>query len=110
MLQNETPEEGNLFLNLTIRRAHFVEDSINEVSELLQHVNDWEIHLHARTLPQLALKQADLKKKVKVTFAGEPGLDMGGLTKEWFLLLTRNIFQPEFGLCGHSLSLVPWPS
>ena len=46
------------------------------------------------------MKHGDLKKKVKVTFAGEPGLDMGGLTKEWFLLLTRNIFQPEFGGCG----------
>jgi len=39
----------------------------------------------------------DLKKKLKVTFAGEPGLDMGGLTKEWFLLLVRQIFQPEYG-------------
>ena len=42
-------------------------------------------------------KQQDLKKKVKVKFAGEPGLDMGGLTKEWFLLLVRNIFQTEYG-------------
>jgi len=32
-----------------------------------------------------------------VTFAGEPGLDMGGLTKEWFLLLVRKIFRPEYG-------------
>jgi E3 ubiquitin-protein ligase HECTD2 len=40
----------------------------------------------------------DLKKKLKVTFTGEPGLDMGGLTKEWFLLLIRQIFQPEYGV------------
>jgi len=46
---------------------------------------------------QIAGKQMDLKKKLKVTFAGEPGLDMGGLTKEWFLLLVRQIFQPEYG-------------
>jgi len=57
------------------------------------------------TLPnvfQIAGKQMDLKKKLKVTFAGEPGLDMGGLTKEWFLLLVRQIFQPEYGnvLCA----------
>lgn len=43
------------------------------------------------------MKRHDLKKKVKVTFAGEPGLDWGGLTKEWFLLLVRKIFQPDFG-------------
>ena len=49
------------------------------------------------TLTQIAHKQHDLKKKLKVTFAGEPGLDMGGLTKEWFLLLVRQIFQQEYG-------------
>ena len=48
---------------------------------------------------QIARKQQELKKKLKVTFAGEPGLDMGGLTKEWFLLLIRQIFQPEYGEC-----------
>jgi len=47
----------------------------------------------------------DLKKKLKVTFAGEPGLDMGGLTKEWFLLLVRQIFQPEYGNC-HCINAV----
>jgi len=44
---------------------------------------------------QIATKQKDLKKKLRVTFAGEPGLDMGGLTKEWFLLLIRDIFQVQ---------------
>ena len=42
-------------------------------------------------------KKNDLKKKVRVTFAGEPGVDMGGLTKEWFLLLVRKIFDPDYG-------------
>lgn len=49
---------------------------------------------------KIARKQLELKKKLKVTFAGEPGLDMGGLTKEWFLLLIRQIFQPEYGALG----------
>lgn len=48
-------------------------------------------------MPQLIKKKGDLKKKVKVTFAGEPGVDMGGLTKEWFLLIVRKIFDPEYG-------------
>ena len=46
---------------------------------------------------QIARKQHDLKKKLKVTFIGEAGLDMGGLTKEWFLLLVRQIFRQEYG-------------
>jgi E3 ubiquitin-protein ligase HECTD2 len=43
-------------------------------------------------------KREDLKKKLRVTFVGEHGLDMGGLTKEWFLLLIRQIFSPDYGL------------
>ena len=46
---------------------------------------------------QISRKQTDLKKKLKVSFEGEPGLDMGGLTKEWFLLLIRQIFHPDYG-------------
>lgn len=42
-------------------------------------------------------KKEDLKKKIKVSFIREPGVDMGGLTKEWFLLLVRKFFQPEYG-------------
>ena len=48
-------------------------------------------------LSQISKKQHDLKKKLKVTFAGEPGLDMGGLTKEWFLLLIKKIFHENYG-------------
>lgn len=46
---------------------------------------------------QISRKQMDLKKKLKVTFVGEPGLDMGGLTKEWFLLLIKEIFSQNYG-------------
>ncbi|XP_064600121.1 probable E3 ubiquitin-protein ligase HECTD2 [Liolophura sinensis] len=74
--RRQLPDIGMLFLNLNVRRTHLVSDSLNEI----------------------ARKQHDLKKKLKVTFAGEPGLDMGGLTKEWFLLLVRQIFQPEYGM------------
>lgn len=46
---------------------------------------------------QISRKQMDLMKKLKVTFVGEPGLDMGGLTKEWFLLLIKEIFSQNYG-------------
>ncbi|XP_041367987.1 probable E3 ubiquitin-protein ligase HECTD2 isoform X2 [Gigantopelta aegis] len=74
--RRQLPDIGMLFLNLTIRRSHLVSDSLHEI----------------------ARKQQDLKKKLKVTFSGEPGLDMGGLTKEWFLLLIRRIFQTDYGM------------
>ena len=77
----------------SVRRDHLVTDSLKEISS----------------------KQKDLKKKLKVSFVGEPGLDMGGLTKEWsvfhssylalvklwcgrFQLLIKQIFAPEYGM------------
>ncbi|XP_015194984.1 probable E3 ubiquitin-protein ligase HECTD2 [Lepisosteus oculatus] len=65
-----------LFLNIKVRRLQLVRDSLDELSR----------------------KRADLKKKLKVTFVGEAGLDMGGLTKEWFLLLIRQIFHTDYGM------------
>lgn len=40
----------------------------------------------------------DLKKSLRVEFVNEPGIDAGGLKKEWFLLLTRELFHPGHGL------------
>ncbi|CAN7941504.1 unnamed protein product, partial [Ixodes pacificus] len=75
-LHHQAPDIDVFFLNLNVRRSYLVSDSLNEI----------------------ARKQTDLKKKLKVTFVGEPGLDMGGLTKEWFLLLIRQIFSPDYGM------------
>ena len=52
-------------------------------------------------ISKIAAKKKDLKKKLRVSFEGEPGLDLGGLTKEWFLLLIRKIFREEYGNCLH---------
>lgn len=74
--RRQLPDVGMLFFNLTVRREHLVSDSLMEIQK----------------------KAHDLKKKLKVTFAGEPGLDMGGLTKEWFLLLIKKIFNENYGM------------
>ncbi|XP_024064367.1 probable E3 ubiquitin-protein ligase HECTD2 isoform X2 [Terrapene carolina triunguis] len=74
--RRQRPDMNMLFLNLKVRRMHLVSDSLDELTR----------------------KGADLKKKLKVTFVGEAGLDMGGLTKEWFLLLIRQIFHPDYGM------------
>eukprot|EP01137_Pigoraptor_chileana_P003011 Opistho-2@42608 len=50
------------YLTLVIRRDHLIEDSLN----------------------QIAMRQQELKKKIRVKFQGEPGIDAGGLQKEWF--------------------------
>ncbi|KAF9765074.1 E3 ubiquitin-protein ligase ptr1 [Nosema granulosis] len=37
-------------------------------------------------------------KKLQIKFAGEEGLDFGGLTREWFGLLVKDITNPDLGL------------
>lgn len=36
--------------------------------------------------------------KISVEFSEEQGIDEGGLTKEWLILLSQGIFNPDFGL------------
>jgi E3 ubiquitin-protein ligase HECTD2 len=42
--------------------------------------------------------QGEIKKGLRVQFIGEEGVDAGGLRKEWFLLLAKEIFDPQYGL------------
>ncbi|XP_033122180.1 ubiquitin-protein ligase E3A-like [Anneissia japonica] len=57
-------------------------------------------HLIPDTLAQIRIKQSDLKKPLKIKYigGGEQGLDMGGLQKEFFQLLTGSIFEPSYGM------------
>ncbi|TPX68906.1 hypothetical protein SpCBS45565_g02871 [Spizellomyces sp. 'palustris'] len=64
------------FLSLRIRRSALIEDSLN----------------------QLQSRHFDLKKKLRIEFVNEDGVDAGGLTKEWFLLLVRDLFDPQYGM------------
>lgn len=44
------------------------------------------------------LQPRDLKKRLLVKFKGEEGLDYGGVAREWFYLLSREILNPAHGL------------
>ncbi|KAL8818194.1 MAG: hypothetical protein Q9223_003119 [Gallowayella weberi] len=67
-------------LLLKIRRECLVEDSLRGVSEVV------------------GSGQEDIKKSLRIAFQGEEGVDAGGLRKEWFLLLVREVFDPEHGM------------
>ncbi|CAD7004493.1 unnamed protein product [Ceratitis capitata] len=43
-----------------------------------------------------------LKTKLWVEFDGETGLDYGGLAREWFYLLSKEMFNPYYGLFEYS--------
>ncbi|KAF2149237.1 HECT-domain-containing protein [Myriangium duriaei CBS 260.36] len=70
----------NTHFNLNVRRDCVVEDSLQRISEVASQLT------------------GDLKKGIRIHFTGEEGVDAGGLRKEWFLLLVRDIFDPNHGL------------
>ncbi|CAK7267322.1 Putative E3 ubiquitin-protein ligase [Sporothrix epigloea] len=67
-------------LILNVRRNCLVEDSLKGVSAAIGSGTD------------------DIKKGLRIIFNGEEGIDAGGLRKEWFLLLVREVFNPDHGM------------
>jgi ubiquitin-protein ligase E3 A len=45
-----------------------------------------------------AARTRQLHKPLKVVFAGEEGVDEGGVQKEFFTLVARQIFSPDYGM------------
>ncbi|XP_033108353.1 probable E3 ubiquitin-protein ligase HERC4 isoform X2 [Anneissia japonica] len=51
------------------------------------------------TLDQLSKQgTTDLKKPLRVVFMGEEAMDVGGVKKEFFLLIFKEILDPKFGM------------
>ena len=46
----------------------------------------------------MSLSRKDLRKLWRFEFIGEMGIDAGGLAREWFQLVTEEIFDPDMGL------------
>ncbi|CAK9186569.1 unnamed protein product [Ilex paraguariensis] len=79
-------------LRISVRRAYILEDSYN----------------------QLRLRSTqDLKGRLTVHFQGEEGIDAGGLTREWYQLLSRVIFDKGallFTTVGNESTFQPNPN
>jgi hypothetical protein len=65
------------YLVLRVRRSNLLADALNGLA---------------------SVPVAALKKKLRVVFEGEEGIDESGLAKELFQLLIRQVFDPNFGL------------
>ena len=44
----------------------------------------------------------NLHFRLWIEFDGEVGLDYGGLAREWFFLLSKEMFNPYYGLFEYS--------
>jgi len=62
---------------IRVRRAHLFEDSFRE--------------LHRRS-------PAELRSRLYVVFDGEDGQDAGGVLREWYLVISREVFNPMYAL------------
>ena len=71
--------EGHMRIN--VRREHLLEDSVDAV---------------------MSLNRKDLRKMWRFEFIGEAGIDAGGLAREWFHLVSKEIFDPDMGFWSSS--------
>jgi hypothetical protein len=55
-------------------------------------------NLIAETLQEISYKVDELQKPLKVQFIGEEGIDDGGVQKEFFQLIVRQLFDPMYGM------------
>ncbi|WFD19839.1 HECT-type E3 ubiquitin transferase [Malassezia caprae] len=65
-------------LSLTVRRQHVFYDSFQ--------------YFHRKTGPEIK------HGKLNVRFHNEEGVDAGGVTREWFQVLSREMFNPDYAL------------
>jgi hypothetical protein len=72
--------QKDVFLIINIRRKNLIEDALNELSK----------------------PGVKLQNPIKVKFIGEQGVDEGGVRKEFFLLLIRQIFDPNYGMFNYN--------
>lgn len=68
-------DDGHMRIN--VRRSSLLHDSVDAV---------------------MSLGREDLRKIWRFEFIGEMGIDAGGLAREWFQLVTEQIFDPDRGL------------
>ncbi|CAI4221682.1 unnamed protein product [Auanema sp. JU1783] len=81
-LRSKLPRAGsNGKCDLIINRETVFEDSYRQIMEK---------------------SPSELRNKLWIEFIGETGLDYGGVTREWFFLLSHEIFNPYYGLFEYS--------
>ncbi|KNC49620.1 E3 ubiquitin-protein ligase [Thecamonas trahens ATCC 50062] len=65
---------------------------------MIQSILSGPVSPYLDTLNQLARYPNDMKKEMKVKFVGEEGVDEGGVRKEFFQVIVRELFDARFGM------------
>lgn len=75
------PGSESPYLVLQVRRSHLLSDALNRL---------------------VGLPVSSLRKQLKVVFADEEGIDQGGVTKEFFQLVVKQVFDDRYGMWTYS--------
>eukprot|EP01119_Soliformovum_irregulare_P013378 TRINITY_DN3548_c0_g1_i1.p1 TRINITY_DN3548_c0_g1~~TRINITY_DN3548_c0_g1_i1.p1 ORF type:complete len:946 (+),score=374.07 TRINITY_DN3548_c0_g1_i1:113-2950(+) len=75
--RQKTDQDNYGELRITVRRNAVMEDSFYSLK---------------------SRKPEELKGRLSVNFAGEEGIDAGGLSREWYTILAREMFNPNYCL------------
>ncbi len=65
---------------LIVSRDNILEDSLKKLVNVHRGIKD------------------PLKMPLKIQFANEPGIDVGGVAREYFSLIMKELFNPAFGM------------
>lgn len=75
--------EDAVSLNIQVRRNKLLEDSLR----------------------MLSTQSKNYKKQLKIKFMGEEGVDQGGVKKEFFHLLMKELFNPDYAMFEHKFNV-----
>lgn len=75
-------------LNITVRRNKILDDSLRALST----------------------QSKNYKKQLKIKFQGEEGVDQGGVKKEFFHLLMKELFNPNYAMFEHKFHVTIHPN
>jgi len=67
----------NQYVKINVRREHVFEDSFTEIMRIKPH---------------------DLRRRLYIQYKGEEGLDYGGVAREWFFMVSREVLNPNYCL------------
>lgn len=71
---------SSLYLVFSVRREHLLEDTLNRLAAIEPG------------------EEREFKKELKVMFDGEDGVDAGGVRKEYYMLMLKQLLDLDFGM------------
>ncbi|KAK6464491.1 E3 ubiquitin protein ligase TOM1 [Scheffersomyces coipomensis] len=77
------------------RKLHI---SKNEVSKLSINIRREQVFLDSYRSLFFKSSEEFKKSKLEINFKGEAGVDAGGVTREWYQVLSRQMFNPDYAL------------